>query len=89
MPFCCDAQVLEDSRAVLIAADVPPDGPFPQDEKLKDGGSSMPSCPIYSFIIFLSLRFVAMRHYSLIALLPFGYFSIATPVTSVLVCHHL
>lgn len=30
-------QVLEDSRAVLIAADVPPDGPFPQDEKLKDG----------------------------------------------------
>lgn len=30
-------QVLEDSRAVLIAADVPPDGSFPQDEKLKDG----------------------------------------------------
>lgn len=33
-------QVLEDSRAVLIAADVPPDGPFPQDEKIKDGRSS-------------------------------------------------
>lgn len=33
-------QVLEDSRAVLIAADVPPDGPFPQDEKIKDGESS-------------------------------------------------
>lgn len=30
-------QVLEDSRTVLIAADVLPDGPFPQDEKLKDG----------------------------------------------------
>ncbi|XP_009321009.1 PREDICTED: coiled-coil domain-containing protein 134 [Pygoscelis adeliae] len=29
-------KVLEDSRAVLIAADVPPDGPFPQDEKIKD-----------------------------------------------------
>lgn len=33
-------QVLEDSSAVLIAADVPPDGPFPQDEKIKDGRSS-------------------------------------------------
>ena len=32
--------MLEDSRAVLIAADVPPDGPFPQDEKIKDGRSS-------------------------------------------------
>ncbi|XP_045145659.1 meiosis inhibitor protein 1 isoform X3 [Echinops telfairi] len=30
-------KVLEDSRAVLVAADVLPDGPFPQDEKLKDG----------------------------------------------------
>lgn len=30
-------QVLEDSRTVLITADVLPDGPFPQDEKLKDG----------------------------------------------------
>lgn len=30
-------QVLEDSRTVLTAADVLPDGPFPQDEKLKDG----------------------------------------------------
>lgn len=32
-------KVLEDSQAVLIAADVPPDGPFPQDEKLKDAYS--------------------------------------------------
>ncbi|XP_038612450.1 coiled-coil domain-containing protein 134 isoform X1 [Tachyglossus aculeatus] len=32
-------KVLEDSRAVLIAADVPPDGPLPQDEKLKDAFS--------------------------------------------------
>lgn len=32
--------MLEDSRAVLIAADVPPDGPFPQDEKIKDGRCS-------------------------------------------------
>lgn len=31
------SQVLEDSRTVLLAADVLPDGPFPQDEKLKDG----------------------------------------------------
>lgn len=30
-------KVLEDSRTVLTAADVLPDGPFPQDEKLKDG----------------------------------------------------
>lgn len=30
-------QVLQDSRTVLLAADVLPDGPFPQDEKLKDG----------------------------------------------------
>ncbi|XP_068257915.1 coiled-coil domain-containing protein 134 isoform X1 [Nyctibius grandis] len=33
-------KVLEDSRAVLIAADVPPDRPFPQDEKIKDGRSA-------------------------------------------------
>ncbi|XP_045145669.1 coiled-coil domain-containing protein 134 isoform X6 [Echinops telfairi] len=32
-------KVLEDSRAVLVAADVLPDGPFPQDEKLKDAFS--------------------------------------------------
>lgn len=38
-------QVLEDSRAVLIAADVPPDGPFPQDEKIKDGRSSLVLTP--------------------------------------------
>jgi hypothetical protein len=37
--------VLEDSRTVLIAADVLPDGPFPQDEKLKDGMVS----PIFLF----------------------------------------
>lgn len=39
-------QVLEDSRAVLIAADVPPDGPFPQDEKIKDGRSSAVLIPL-------------------------------------------
>ncbi|KFW11191.1 Coiled-coil domain-containing protein 134, partial [Eurypyga helias] len=38
-------KVLEDSRAVLIAADVPPDGPFPQDEKIKDGRSSLVPTP--------------------------------------------
>ncbi|XP_039770031.1 coiled-coil domain-containing protein 134 isoform X1 [Ornithorhynchus anatinus] len=34
-------KVLEDSRAILLAADVPPDGPLPQDEKLKD---VLPQC---------------------------------------------
>lgn len=38
--------MLEDSRAVLIAADVPPDGPFPQDEKLKDGECSISLNPL-------------------------------------------
>ncbi|GAB1299644.1 Coiled-coil domain-containing protein 134 [Apodemus speciosus] len=33
-------KVLEDSRTVLIAAAVLPDGPFPQDEKLKDAAFS-------------------------------------------------
>ncbi|XP_004589789.3 coiled-coil domain-containing protein 134 [Ochotona princeps] len=32
-------KVLEDSRALLIAAGVLPEGPFPQDEKLKDAFS--------------------------------------------------
>ncbi|KAM4022423.1 coiled-coil domain-containing protein 134 [Anomaloglossus baeobatrachus] len=32
-------KVLEDSRAVLIAAGVQPDGPFPVDEKIKDAYS--------------------------------------------------
>ncbi|XP_014390582.1 PREDICTED: coiled-coil domain-containing protein 134 isoform X1 [Myotis brandtii] len=34
-------KVLEDSRTVLLAADVLPDGPFPQDEKLKDAFSQV------------------------------------------------
>lgn len=38
-------QVLEDSRTVLLAADVLPDGPFPQDEKLKDGMVFLTSPP--------------------------------------------
>lgn len=42
-------QVLEDSRAVLITADVPPDGPFPQDEKIKDGRSSL----VFTLLLFL------------------------------------
>lgn len=32
-------KVLEDSRAVLIASGVQPDGPFPEDEKIKDAYS--------------------------------------------------
>ncbi|XP_063796512.1 coiled-coil domain-containing protein 134 [Pseudophryne corroboree] len=32
-------KVLEDSRAVLIAAGIQPDGPFPEDEKIKDAYS--------------------------------------------------
>ncbi|XP_053325073.1 coiled-coil domain-containing protein 134 [Spea bombifrons] len=32
-------KVLEDSRAVLIAAGVQPDGPFPEDDKIKDAYS--------------------------------------------------
>ncbi|KAE8611422.1 hypothetical protein XENTR_v10012445 [Xenopus tropicalis] len=32
-------KVLEDSRAILIAAGVQPDGPFPEDEKIKDAYS--------------------------------------------------
>lgn len=58
--FCCDVQVLEDSRAVLIAADVPPDGPFPQDEKLKDGGSSLLYNPDFSIHHSVAIKFVTM-----------------------------
>lgn len=47
-------QVLEDSRTVLIAADVLPDGPFPQDEKLKDG------------MVFLILPFPPPHHLDLL-----------------------
>ncbi|KAM9325586.1 coiled-coil domain-containing protein 134 [Gastrophryne carolinensis] len=32
-------KVLEDSRAVLITAGIQPDGPFPEDEKIKDAYS--------------------------------------------------
>ncbi|XP_068107880.1 coiled-coil domain-containing protein 134 [Hyperolius riggenbachi] len=32
-------KVLEDSRAILIASGVQPDGPFPEDEKIKDAYS--------------------------------------------------
>lgn len=41
-------QVLEDSRALLIAAGVLPEGPFPQDEKLKDGKLSPLDHPGFS-----------------------------------------
>lgn len=47
-------QVLEDSRAVLIAADVPPDGPFPQDEKIKDGRSSLVFTPLLFLVLWCS-----------------------------------
>ena len=50
-------QVLEDSRTVLIAADVLPDGPFPQDEKLKDG------------MVFPVLLFPPSHHLDLLSLL--------------------
>lgn len=43
--------MLEDSRAVLIAADVPPDGPFPQDEKIKDGMSSLVFTPVLFLVL--------------------------------------
>lgn len=48
--------MLEDSRAVLIAADVPPDGPFPQDEKLKEGRTSIFSP---GFLFRYSLNFLS------------------------------
>lgn len=34
---CVCEQVLEDSRAVLIAANMQPDDPFPLDDKIKEG----------------------------------------------------
>lgn len=34
-------KVLQDSQTVLLAADVLPDGPFPQDEKLKEAFSQV------------------------------------------------
>lgn len=53
-------QVLEDSRTVLIAADVLPDGPVPQDEKLKDGMVS-PTPPLAPYsLLFSSCSFYVL-----------------------------
>lgn len=52
-------QVLEDSRAVLIAADVPPDGPFPQDEKIKDGRSSLVFTPLLFLVLWCTTNILS------------------------------
>lgn len=54
-------KVLEDSRTVLIAADVLPDGPFPQDEKLKDAFSQvMENTAFFGDVV---LRFPRIVHH--------------------------
>uniref|UniRef100_A0A8C9HV63 Coiled-coil domain containing 134 n=1 Tax=Piliocolobus tephrosceles TaxID=591936 RepID=A0A8C9HV63_9PRIM len=54
-------KVLEDSRTVLTAADVLPDGPFPQDEKLKDAFSHVVENT--AFFGDVVLRFPRIVHY--------------------------
>lgn len=60
MNFCYDVQVLEDSRAVLIAADVSPDGPFSHDEKIKDGTNFLLSNHSFFVRYLLSIKCVAL-----------------------------
>nr|XP_004650408.1 coiled-coil domain-containing protein 134 isoform X1 [Jaculus jaculus] len=54
-------KVLEDSRTVLIAANVLPDGPFPQDEKLKEAFSHVVENT--AFFGDVVLRFPKIVHY--------------------------
>ncbi|XP_043924149.1 coiled-coil domain-containing protein 134 isoform X2 [Protopterus annectens] len=54
-------KVLEDSRAVLIAADVQPDGGFPQDEKIKDAYSHI--LENTAFFGDVALRFPQIVHH--------------------------
>ncbi|XP_074127941.1 coiled-coil domain-containing protein 134 isoform X3 [Sminthopsis crassicaudata] len=53
--------VLEDSRAALVAADVFPDGPFPEDEKLKDAFSHVVENT--AFFGDVALRFPKIVHH--------------------------
>lgn len=53
-------QVLEDSRAVLIAADVSPDGPFSHDEKIKDGTNFLLSNHSFFVRHLLSIKCIAL-----------------------------
>ncbi|KAM5288339.1 coiled-coil domain-containing protein 134 isoform 1-T1 [Ctenodactylus gundi] len=54
-------KVLEDSRTVLVAAEVLPDGPFPQDEKLKDAFSHVVENT--AFFGDVALRFPRIVHH--------------------------
>ncbi|XP_075816220.1 coiled-coil domain-containing protein 134 [Microtus pennsylvanicus] len=54
-------KVLEDSRTVLTTANVLPDGPFPQDEKLKDAFSHVVENT--AFFGDVVLRFPKIVHY--------------------------
>ncbi|CAK6443973.1 unnamed protein product [Pipistrellus nathusii] len=54
-------KVLEDSRTVLTAADVLPEGPLPQDEKLKDAFSQV--LENTAFLGDLALRFPRIVHH--------------------------
>ncbi|XP_051818170.1 coiled-coil domain-containing protein 134 [Antechinus flavipes] len=54
-------KVLEDSRAALVAADVFPDGPFPEDEKLKDAFSHVVENT--AFFGDVALRFPKIVHH--------------------------
>ncbi|XP_064419400.1 coiled-coil domain-containing protein 134 isoform X2 [Latimeria chalumnae] len=54
-------KVLEDSKAVLIAADVQPDGAFPQDEKIKNAYSHVTENT--AFFGDVTLRFPKIVHH--------------------------
>ncbi|XP_044535238.1 coiled-coil domain-containing protein 134 [Gracilinanus agilis] len=54
-------QVLEDSRAALLASDIFPDGPLPEDEKLKDAFSHV--LENTAFFGDVALRFPKIVHH--------------------------
>lgn len=45
------SKVLEDSRQVLVAANMRPDDPFPMDDKIKEGGIHVFLSLFHHFII--------------------------------------
>lgn len=74
-PFSPVFKVLEDSRQILVAANMRPDDPFPMDDKIKEGLAHFPSSLCRSEALFSSRSLHSSRAWPSCVTDPFFLFS--------------
>lgn len=74
-PFSPVFKVLEDSRQILVAANMRPDDPFPMDDKIKEGLARFPSSLCHSEALFSSRSLHSSRAWPSCVTDPFFLFS--------------